>query len=84
MLGFEHDRDAIPYNGGDFMVPTGNRRTYSVGVRYNDKKQSVSLALGWMKLGSTSFSGLGLDKYTSAHTYKNYANIISVGYEFYF
>ncbi|MCQ2381035.1 MAG: outer membrane protein transport protein [Acidaminococcaceae bacterium] len=84
MLGFAHDRDAIPYNGGDFMVPTGNRKTYSVGVRYNDKKQSVSLALGWMKLGSTSFSGSGLDKYTSAHTYKNYANIISVGYEFYF
>lgn len=84
MLGFAHDRDAIPYNGGDFMVPTGNRKTYSCGMKYNDEKQGVSLALGWMKLGSTSFSGSGLDKYTSVHTYKNYATIISVGYEFYF
>lgn len=84
MVGFAYDEDAIPYNGGDFMVPTGNRRTYSVGVRYNDKKQAVAFTLGWMKLGSTSFAGQGLDAYNSAHTYKNYAKIISVGYELHF
>ena len=66
------------------MVPTGNRRTYSVGVRYNDRKQAVAFTLGWMKLGSTSFAGQGLDAYNSAHTYKNYAKIISVGYELHF
>lgn len=84
MLGFAHDRDAIPYHGGDFMVPTGNRKTYSVGLKYHDKKQAVAVSLGWMNLGDTSFAGEGLDKYTSVHTYKNYATIISIGYEWHF
>ena len=46
MAGFAYDESSIPYNGGDFMVPTGNRRTYSIGARYNDEKQTVALALG--------------------------------------
>lgn len=52
MAGFAFDESSIPYDGGDFMVPTGLRRTYSIGARYNDKKQTVAVALGRMDVGN--------------------------------
>lgn len=56
MTGYAYDESSIPYHGGDFMVPTGNRRTYSIGARYNDKDQTVALALGWMDVGDLRFA----------------------------
>lgn len=56
LAGFAYDESSIPYNGGDFIVPTGNRKTYSIGARYNDKDQTVALALGWMDVGDLSFA----------------------------
>ena len=44
MAGFAYDQSSIPFDGGDFLVPTGDRRTYSLGARYNDKKQTVAVA----------------------------------------
>ena len=52
MAGFAFDESSIPSDGGDFIVPTGLRRTYSIGARYNDKKQTVAVALGWMDVGT--------------------------------
>lgn len=82
MAGFAYDESSIPYNGGDFMVPTGNRKTYSIGARYNDKDQTVALALGWMDVGDLRFafrdSG-GVNGH--AHTHDSYTKIIGISYQ---
>lgn len=83
MAGFAFDESSIPYNGGDFIVPTGLRRTYSIGARYNDKKQTVAVALGWMDVGTLDFKGhpdKG-DAYSSAHAYDSFTKIASISYQ---
>lgn len=81
MAGFAFDESSIPYNGGDFMVPTGLRRTYSIGARYNDKKQTVAVALGWMDVGNLDFAGHATDVYKSAHAYDSFTKIASISYQ---
>ena len=81
MAGFAFDESSIPYNGGDFMVPTGLRRTYSIGARYNDKKQIVAVALGWMDVGNLDFAGHATDAYKSAHAYDSFTKIASISYQ---
>lgn len=81
MAGFAYDESSIPFDGGDFLVPTGNRRTYSLGARYNDKKQTVAVALGWMDVGSLDFKGHTGDAYTRAHTYDSFTKIASISYQ---
>ena len=83
MAGFAFDESSIPSDGGDFMVPTGLRRTYSIGARYNDKKQTVAVALGWMDVGTLDFAGHPEkgDAYSSAHAYDSFAKIVSVSYQ---
>ncbi|MCQ2373766.1 MAG: outer membrane protein transport protein [Phascolarctobacterium sp.] len=80
MLGFSFDDHAIPYNGGDFIVPTGLRRTYSIGMQYNDKKQTVAVAYAHEQIGDLSFAS----EAGSTHTHNNYAKIISIGYSYKF
>lgn len=81
MAGFAFDESSIPYDGGDFIVPTGLRRTYSIGARYNDKKQTVAVALGWMDVGNLDFAGHATDAYKSAHAYDSFTKIASVSYQ---
>ena len=81
MAGFAFDESSIPYEGGDFMVPTGIRRTYSIGARYNDKKQTVAVALGWMDVGNLDFAGHATDAYKSAHAYDSFTKIASISYQ---
>lgn len=81
MAGFAFDESSIPYDGGDFMVPTGLRRTYSIGARYNDKKQTVAVALGWMDVGNLDFAGHATDAYNSAHAYDSFTKIASISYQ---
>lgn len=87
MAGFAYDESSIPYDGGDFMVPTGNRKTYSIGARYNDKDQTLAIALGWMDVGDLSFkfrdsadpTGDKLGRH--AHTHDSYTKIIGISYQ---
>ena len=81
MAGFAYDQSSIPFDGGDFLVPTGDRRTYSLGARYNDKKQTLAVALGWMNVGSLDFKGHASDAYTRAHTYDSFTKIASISYQ---
>lgn len=83
MLGFSFDDHAIPYNGGDMIVPTGLRRTYSIGLQYSDKKQTVAAALAWEQIGNLTFDYLGKG-IAEAHTHGNYAKIFSIGYSYKF
>ena len=87
MAGFAYDESSIPYDGGDFMVPTGNRKTYSIGARYNDKDQTLAIALGWMDVGDLSFkfrdsadpTGDKLGRH--AHTHDSFTKIIGISYQ---
>lgn len=82
MAGFAYDESSIPYNGGDFMVPTGNRKTYSIGARYNDKDQTVALTLGWMDVGDLNFAFRENEKITGhAHTHDSFTKIIGISYQ---
>lgn len=85
MAGYAYDESSIPYEGGDFMVPTGNRRTYSIGARYNDKDQTVALALGWMDVGDLQFKfrsegDVGANG-GRAHTHDSFTKIIGISYQ---
>lgn len=81
MLGYAFDHSNIPYDGGDFMIPTGTRTTYSIGAQYHDKKQTLAVALGWMNVGSLDFSGGDKDTFKSAHTRDSYTKIASISYQ---
>lgn len=81
MAGFAYDESSIPYDGGDFIVPTGDRRTYSIGAQYHDKDQTLAMTLGWMDIGGLDFAGGKTDGYSSAHTYDNYAKIFGISYQ---
>lgn len=81
MAGFAYDGSCIPYDGGDFIVPTGNRRTYSLGMQYHDKDQTLALAAGYMDVGSLDFKGQATDMYDSVHTHDNYVKIYSISYQ---
>ena len=83
MAGYAYDESSIPYDGGDFMVPTGDRRTYSIGARYNDKDQTLALALGWMDVGNLDFKfrGTGEADGGHAHTHDSFTKIIGVSYQ---
>lgn len=81
MAGFAYDESSIPYNGGDFIVPTGDRRTYSIGAQYHDKDQTLAMTLGWMDIGGLDFAGHETDGYSKAHTYDNYAKIFGISYQ---
>lgn len=82
MAGFAYDESSIPYDGGDFIVPTGNRKTYSIGARYNDKDQTLAIALGWMDVGDLNFAfrdSSGING--RAHTHDSFTKIIGISYQ---
>ena len=82
MLGYAFDHSNIPFYGGDFMIPTGTRTTYSIGAQYHDKKQTLAVALGWMNVGSLDFKGEApFDKYDRAHTRDSYTKMASISYQ---
>lgn len=86
MAGFAYDESSIPYDGGDFMVPTGNRKTYSIGARYNDKDQTLAIALGWMDVGDLRFAfNDSTDEVQPqgrhAHTHDSFTKIIGISYQ---
>ncbi|MGM9528670.1 MAG: OmpP1/FadL family transporter [Phascolarctobacterium sp.] len=80
MLGYAFDHSNIPYEGGDFMIPTGTRTTYGIGCQYHDKKQTLAFSLAWMNVGGLDFAGDGR-LYTNAHTRDSYTKIASISYQ---
>lgn len=86
MLGFAFDDDGIPTDGGQYMVPIGCRRTYSIGAKYTDKWHTIALTLGWQVEGDQNFIGYPTkgDGYTSARMTDSIAKIFSIGYTYHF
>ncbi|HIU64860.1 MAG TPA: outer membrane protein transport protein [Candidatus Avacidaminococcus intestinavium] len=83
MAGFAYDESAIPDERADFMIPTGARRTYSLGVQYHDKKQTLALTLGQIDIGGKSITAKkhAQETFDHAYTHGNYAKVIAIGYE---
>ena len=81
MAGLAYDGSCIPYDGADFIVPTGNRKTYTIGGQYHDDKQTLGVTLGYMDVGSLDIKGAATDLYDSAHTHDNYVTIFGISYQ---
>ncbi len=84
MAGIAHDERGIPDEGADFMVPTGERDTYSLGVQYHDKKQTIALALGYMDVGDMNMTDGHTDDYSKAKMYDSYTKIVVLSYQYNF
>lgn len=82
MAGFAYDGSCIPSDGADFIVPTGNRRTYTIGGQYHDDKQTLGVTMGYMDVGSLDIKGHApTDPYDHAHTHDNYVTIFGISYQ---
>jgi len=84
LAGIAHDERGIPDETADFMVPTGERDTYSLGIQYNDKKQTIALGLGYMDVGDLNMSGGHTDSYSKAKMYDSYTKIVVLSYQYNF
>ncbi|MBQ7883431.1 MAG: outer membrane protein transport protein [Phascolarctobacterium sp.] len=84
MAGIAHDERSIPDETADFMVPTGERDTYTIGVQYHDKKQTVALALGYMDVGELNMTGHDTDSYKEAKMYDSYTKMVAISYQYNF
>lgn len=83
MGGYAYDESVIPFDGADFIVPTGARRTYSLGFQYHDKKQTLSMTLGFIDIDGLSIKGhvAAGDTYDTARSHDNYAKVVGISYQ---
>ena len=84
LAGIAHDERSIPDETADFMVPTGERDTYTLGVQYHDKKQTVALALGYMDVGELNMASGHGGSYHKAKMYDSYTKMVSISYQYNF
>lgn len=85
MLGFAFDDEAKQYDGGDFMVPIGIHRTYSAGIKYEDKRHTIVFTYAYQIEGDTHFgTNYETDAYQKAFSHDNIAKIFSIGYTYHF
>ena len=81
MGGYAYDESVIPFDGADFIVPTGARRTYSLGFQYHDKKQTLAMTLGFINIDGLSIKGHMGDTYDTARSHDNYAKVVGISYQ---
>lgn len=84
LAGIAHDERGIPDETGDFMVPTGERDTYSLGVQYHDKKQTIAFSMGYMDVGDMNMKGHSADAYDRAKMRDSYTKIFVLSYQYNF
>ncbi len=84
LAGYAYDEASISTEGADFMVPTGDRITYSLGGQYHDEKVTVALAAAYMKVGELTIPGTSLDPFDHAHSHDSYTKIYSISYQYNF
>ncbi|MEG0969799.1 MAG: outer membrane protein transport protein [Acidaminococcaceae bacterium] len=79
--GFAYDGSAIPKAHADFMIPTGNRKTFTLGGQYHDKNQVLTVTLGYMSVGAKDILGKPGDLFDSVHTHDNHVTLFGLGYQ---
>jgi len=84
LAGIAHDERGIPDETGDFMVPTGERDTYSIGIQYNDKKQTIAASFGYMDVGDMNMQRHKAELYNTAKMHDSYTKIFVLSYQYNF
>ena len=89
--GIAYDESGIPdyygegdVEGADFMVPTGTRTTFTIGGQYHDDRQTLALAIGYMKVGDLYIGPEHTGAYNKAHMYDSYTKLVSISYQYNF
>ena len=83
MFGYAYDNTPIPDDTIDFMVPTGDRQTVSIGFKHHRKNAVWTFAYGFMWIDDRVIPGVenGANSYFgSASVRDSTAHIISIGY----
>lgn len=81
LAGYSYDGAVIPKKTADFMIPTGNRKTVTLGTEYHDRRHTLAATVGYMFLGDKDITITGPVK---SHTRDNNAPIFSIGYQYNF
>ena len=84
LAGMAHDERGIPDETADFMVPTGERDTYTLGIQYHDKKQTIAASFGYMDVGDLNMTGHDTDLYKNAKMHDSYTKIVVLSYQYNF
>ena len=85
LAGMAHDERGIPDDTADFMVPTGERDTYTLGIQYHDKKQTIAASFGYMDVGDLNMHGhSATDAYARAKMHDSYTKIVVLSYQYNF
>lgn len=83
MLGYAYDNAPMPDDTMDFMVPTGDRQTASVGFKYHNKNATWAFAYGYMWIKDRNIPGTEDSQnyyFGSARARDNDAHILSLSY----
>lgn len=83
MFGYAYDNAPMPDDTMDFMVPTGDRQTASIGFKYHNKNSTWTFAYGYMWIKDRIIPGVedgGNSYFGSARARDNKANILSLNY----
>ena len=86
LAGMAHDERGIPDETADFMVPTGERDTYTLGIQYHDKKQTIAASFGYMDVGDLNMTGHTAkgEAYANAKMHDSYTKIVVLSYQYNF
>lgn len=83
MFGYAYDNAPMPDDTMDFMVPTGDRQTASIGFKYHNRNATWAFAYGYMWIKDRVIPGIqdGHSHYFgSASARDNDAHILSLSY----
>ncbi len=84
LAGMAHDERGIPDDYANFMVPTGERDTYTLGVQYHDKKQTIAASFGYMDVGDLNMKFHKTESYANAKMHDSYTKIVVLSYQYNF
>ena len=84
LCGYAYDNNPMPDEYLDFMVPTGDRQTVSLGFKYRQKNSELAFAWGYMWIKDRVINAKTMDLYggnfDTADVYDNTAHILSLSY----
>lgn len=79
LCGYAYDNNPMPDEYMDFMVPTGDRQTLSIGFKLRNKNSELTFAWGHMWIKDRVIYGSGYDfQYSDVRA--NTAHILSLSY----
>jgi long-chain fatty acid transport protein len=80
MGGYAYDNSPMPDTTVDFMIPTGDRQTLSIGVKRRSGNSELAFAWGYMWIKDRVILPKSSDGFTTADARDNTAHILSLSY----